>query len=76
MFICCFFQLHEAVEEAEEQRRQVQVAKKKAQRLTAEMQDTKLHLEEQMARNNELERKQRRYSIHEVQYMATAQNWC
>ncbi|XP_070204311.1 unconventional myosin-XVIIIa-like isoform X2 [Littorina saxatilis] len=53
--------LHEAVEEAEEQRRQVQVAKKKTQRLTAEMQDIKLHLEEQMARNNELERKQRRF---------------
>ncbi|XP_055861175.1 unconventional myosin-XVIIIa-like isoform X2 [Biomphalaria glabrata] len=53
--------LHEAVSEAEEQRRQVQVAKKKAQRLTTEMQDMKLHLEEQMARNNELERKQRRF---------------
>ncbi|KAK7474334.1 hypothetical protein BaRGS_00034382, partial [Batillaria attramentaria] len=53
--------LHEAVEEAEEQRRQVQVAKKKTQRLTAEMHDIKLHLEEQMARNNELERKQRRF---------------
>ncbi|KAH9524269.1 Unconventional myosin-XVIIIa [Bulinus truncatus] len=53
--------LHEAVSEAEEQRRQVQVAKKKAQRLTTEMQDMKLHLEEQMTRNNELERKQRRF---------------
>ncbi|XP_025090259.1 unconventional myosin-XVIIIa-like isoform X3 [Pomacea canaliculata] len=53
--------LQEAVEEAEEQRRQVQVAKKKAQRLAGEMQDIKLHLEEQMARNNELERKQRRF---------------
>ncbi|KAL8610894.1 hypothetical protein ACOMHN_056749 [Nucella lapillus] len=53
--------LHEAVEEAEEQRRQVQVGKKKTQRLTAEMQDIKRHLEEQMARNNELERKQRRF---------------
>ncbi|CAG5121919.1 unnamed protein product, partial [Candidula unifasciata] len=53
--------LHDAVAEAEEQRRQVQVAKKKVQRLTAEMQDLKLHLEEQMSRNNELERKQRRF---------------
>ncbi|CAG5131741.1 unnamed protein product, partial [Candidula unifasciata] len=53
--------LHDAVGEAEEQRRQVQVAKKKTQRLTAEMQDLKLHLEEQMSRNNELERKQRRF---------------
>ncbi|BFZ18652.1 hypothetical protein BsWGS_21691 [Bradybaena similaris] len=53
--------LHDAVAEAEEQRRQVQVAKKKVQRLTTEMQDLKLHLEEQMSRNNELERKQRRF---------------
>ncbi|XP_076453173.1 unconventional myosin-XVIIIa-like [Babylonia areolata] len=53
--------LHEAVEEAEEQRRQVQVSKKKTQRLTAEMQDMRRLLEEQMARNNELERKQRRF---------------
>ena len=60
LFVYCNLQLHEAVEEAEEQRRQVQLGKKKTQRLTAEMQDIKLHLEEQMARNNELERKQRR----------------
>ncbi|KAK6192213.1 hypothetical protein SNE40_003722 [Patella caerulea] len=53
--------LHDTVEEAEEQRRLVQVARKKAQRLTEEMQDTKLHLEERMSRNNELERKQRRF---------------
>ena len=58
-------QLHEAVAEAEEQRRQVQVAKKKAQRLATETQDTKLHLEEQMTRNNELERKQRRLVVAE-----------
>ena len=49
------------MEEAEEQRRLVQLSKKKVQRLTQEMQDMKLHLEEQMARNNELERKQRRF---------------
>ncbi|XP_046371611.2 unconventional myosin-XVIIIa-like isoform X3 [Haliotis rufescens] len=53
--------LHDAVEEAEEQRRLVQLTKKKVQRITQEMQDTKLHLEEQMTRNNELERKQRRF---------------
>lgn len=53
-------QLHEAIEDAEDQRRQLSAAKKKAQRLAAEMQDTKLHLEEQMSRNNDLERKQRR----------------
>lgn len=55
--------MHDAVAEAEEQRRQVQVSKKKSQRLTAEMQDLKLHLEEQMSRNNELERKQRRLVV-------------
>lgn len=54
-------QLHEAIEDAEDQRRQLSAAKKKAQRLAAEMQDTKLHLEEQMSRNNDLERKQRRW---------------
>lgn len=44
------------------ERRQLSAAKKKAQRLAAEMQDTKLHLEEQMSRNNDLERKQRRWA--------------
>lgn len=53
--------LHDANEEAEEQRRQLAASKKKASRLASEMQDTKLHLEEQMTRNNELERKQRRF---------------
>ncbi|XP_048747756.2 unconventional myosin-XVIIIa-like isoform X4 [Ostrea edulis] len=53
--------LHEAIEDAEDQRRQLSAAKKKTQRLAAEMQDTKLHLEEQMSRNNDLERKQRRF---------------
>lgn len=55
-------QLHEAIEDAEDQRRQLSAAKKKSQRLAAEMQDTKLHLEEQMSRNNDLERKQRRWA--------------
>lgn len=54
--------MHEAIEDAEDQRRQLSAAKKKAQRLAAEMQDTKLHLEEQMSRNNDLERKQRRWA--------------
>ena len=35
--------------------------KKKCQRLTAELQDTKLHLEGQQVRNHELEKKQRRF---------------
>ncbi|KAL5016328.1 hypothetical protein ScPMuIL_005917 [Solemya velum] len=53
--------IHEAMEDAEEQRRLVMAAKKKSQRLASEMQDMKLHLEEQMTRNNDLERKQRRF---------------
>ena len=53
--------LHDAIEDGEDQRRQLAASKKKAARLAAEMQDTKLHLEEQMTRNNELERKQRRF---------------
>ncbi|KAK3595793.1 hypothetical protein CHS0354_025430 [Potamilus streckersoni] len=53
--------LHEATEDAEEQRRQLLAAKKKVTKLMSEMQDSKHHLEEQMARNNDLERKQRRF---------------
>ncbi|XP_052072228.1 unconventional myosin-XVIIIa-like isoform X4 [Mytilus californianus] len=53
--------LHDAIEDGEDQRRLLAASKKKASRLAAEMQDTKLHLEEQMTRNNELERKQRRF---------------
>ncbi|TSM28205.1 Unconventional myosin-XVIIIa [Bagarius yarrelli] len=43
----------------EEIQRSLQQAKKKCQRLTAELQDTKLHLENQQSRNHELEKKQR-----------------
>ncbi|KAL0182934.1 hypothetical protein M9458_022309, partial [Cirrhinus mrigala] len=43
----------------EESQRSVQQLKKKCQRLAAELQDTKLHLENQEGRNHELERKQR-----------------
>lgn len=39
----------------------MQQLKKKCQRLTAELQDTKLHLEGQQVRNHELEKKQRRW---------------
>ncbi|XP_052800270.1 unconventional myosin-XVIIIa-like isoform X12 [Mya arenaria] len=53
--------LHEALEDSDDIRRQLAAAKKKAQKLMLEMQDSKLHLEEQMARNNDLERKQRRF---------------
>lgn len=44
----------------EESQRNIQQLKKKAQRLTAELQDTKLHLEGQQSRNHDLEKKQRK----------------
>lgn len=47
----------------EESQRNIQQLKKKAQRLTAELQDTKLHLEGQQSRNHDLEKKQRK-SVH------------
>ncbi|XP_047661074.1 unconventional myosin-XVIIIa isoform X4 [Tachysurus fulvidraco] len=47
----------------EETQRSVQQAKKKCQRLMAELQDTKLHLENQQSRNHELEKKQRKFDL-------------
>lgn len=45
----------------EELQRNIQQLKKKAQRLTSELQDTKLHLEGQQSRNHDLEKKQRKF---------------
>ncbi|CAL8350260.1 unnamed protein product [Lota lota] len=45
----------------EESQRTGQQLKKKLQRLTAELQDTKLHLEGQQSRNHDLEKKQRKF---------------
>ncbi|XP_055736437.1 unconventional myosin-XVIIIa-like isoform X10 [Salvelinus fontinalis] len=45
----------------EEVQRTAQQLKKKCQRLTAELQDTKLHLEGQQSRNHDLEKKQRKF---------------
>ncbi|XP_072312347.1 unconventional myosin-XVIIIa isoform X4 [Eucyclogobius newberryi] len=45
----------------EEAQRSVQQLKKKAQKLTSELQDTKLHLEGQQSRNHDLEKKQRKF---------------
>ncbi|XP_066294954.1 unconventional myosin-XVIIIa-like isoform X7 [Branchiostoma lanceolatum] len=61
--------LAEALEDAEEQQRQVSSLKKKSQRLTAEMQDMKLHLETQQERNSQLEKKQRKFDhdVHIIQ---------
>ena len=53
-------QLGEVMAEDEEHQRQVGNLKKKTQRLNADMQDIKLHLEEQISRNSELEKKQRK----------------
>ncbi|XP_052611847.1 unconventional myosin-XVIIIa isoform X11 [Peromyscus californicus insignis] len=47
--------------DSDESQRTLQQLKKKCQRLTAELQDTKLHLEGQQVRNHELEKKQRRF---------------
>ena len=54
------FQLSEALNDNEEQKRQVQNLKRKSQRLNSDMQDIKLHLEEQVTRNSDLEKKQRK----------------
>ncbi|XP_065116670.1 unconventional myosin-XVIIIa isoform X7 [Paramisgurnus dabryanus] len=51
----------------EESQRSVQQLKKKCQRLAAELQDTKLHLENQEGRNHELERKQRKFDVEQNQ---------
>ncbi|XP_077098257.1 unconventional myosin-XVIIIa isoform X5 [Siphateles boraxobius] len=51
----------------EESQRSVQQLKKKCQRLAAELQDAKLHLENQEGRNHELERKQRKFDVEKNQ---------
>uniref|UniRef100_A0A4W4HQ72 Myosin XVIIIAb n=1 Tax=Electrophorus electricus TaxID=8005 RepID=A0A4W4HQ72_ELEEL len=51
----------------EEVQRVAQQLKKKCQRLTAELQDTKLHLEGQQSRNHELEKKQRKFDLEQSQ---------
>lgn len=53
-------QLADLQADNEECQRALHQLKKKCQRLTAELQDTKLHLEGQQGRNHELEKKQRR----------------
>ncbi|XP_060744371.1 unconventional myosin-XVIIIa isoform X3 [Tachysurus vachellii] len=51
----------------EEMQRVAQQLKKKCQKLTAELQDTKLHLEGQQSRNHELEKKQRKFDSEQSQ---------
>ncbi|XP_072286601.1 unconventional myosin-XVIIIa isoform X2 [Pyxicephalus adspersus] len=57
----------------EETQRTLQQLKKKCQRLTAELQDTKLHLEGHQGRNHELEKKQRRFDSELAQAQEEAQ---
>ncbi|XP_052366993.1 unconventional myosin-XVIIIa-like [Oncorhynchus keta] len=49
----------------DEVQRSVQQLKKKCSRLTAELQDTKLHLEGQQSRNHDLEKKQRKFDFEQ-----------
>ncbi|XP_045080293.1 unconventional myosin-XVIIIa isoform X3 [Coregonus clupeaformis] len=51
----------------DEVQRSVQQLKKKCSRLTAELQDTKLHLEGQQSRNHDLEKKQRKFDLEQNQ---------
>lgn len=58
--LCACLQLAEAQTDSEDVQRSVQQLKKKCQKLTAELQDTKLHLEGLQSRNHDLEKKQRK----------------
>ncbi|XP_068614961.1 unconventional myosin-XVIIIa-like [Brachionichthys hirsutus] len=57
----------------EDVQRSVQQLKKKSQKLTAELQDTKLHLEGLQSRNHDLEKKQRKYDLEQNQAQAEVQ---
>ncbi|XP_063812000.1 unconventional myosin-XVIIIa isoform X13 [Pseudophryne corroboree] len=57
----------------EETQRTLQQLKKKCQRLTSELQDTKLHLEGHQGRNHDLEKKQRRFDSELAQAQEEAQ---
>ncbi|XP_056415021.1 unconventional myosin-XVIIIa isoform X2 [Hyla sarda] len=57
----------------DESQRTLQQLKKKCQRLTSELQDTKLHLEGHQGRNHDLEKKQRRFDTELAQAQEEAQ---
>uniref|UniRef100_A0AAX7V4T0 Myosin XVIIIAa n=1 Tax=Astatotilapia calliptera TaxID=8154 RepID=A0AAX7V4T0_ASTCA len=57
----------------EDLQRSVQQLKKKCQKLTAELQDTKLHLEGLQSRNHDLEKKQRKFDLEQNQAQAEVQ---
>ncbi|XP_036975876.1 unconventional myosin-XVIIIa isoform X2 [Acanthopagrus latus] len=57
----------------EDVQRSVQQLKKKCQKMTAELQDTKLHLEGLQSRNHDLEKKQRKFDLEQNQSQAEVQ---
>ncbi|XP_038565159.1 unconventional myosin-XVIIIa-like isoform X5 [Micropterus salmoides] len=57
----------------EDVQRSVQQLKKKCQKLTAELEDTKLHLEGLQSRNHDLEKKQRKFDLEQNQAQAEVQ---
>ena len=61
LFLNLNFQLADAYEEVEEQRQVVGQWKRKAQKMTNEMNDLRMLLDEQNSRNNLLEKKQRKF---------------
>ena len=61
IFLFSFQKLNDAYEEVDEQRQVVAQWKRKTQKATGELNDTKLLLEEQTSRNTLLEKKQRKF---------------
>ncbi|XP_069002915.1 unconventional myosin-XVIIIa-like isoform X1 [Embiotoca jacksoni] len=59
--------------DSEDVQRSVQQLKKKCQKLTAELQDTKLHLEGLQSRNHDLEKKQRKFDLEQNQAQGEVQ---
>ncbi|XP_033101042.1 unconventional myosin-XVIIIa-like [Anneissia japonica] len=62
-------QLVESNRDIDDYKKQIQTLKKKSQKQMQEHQDLHLHLESQQARNNELEKKQRKFDneLHKIQ---------
>lgn len=61
VFVCVWMlQLADLQTDNEDVQRSVQQLKKKCQKLTAELQDTRLYLEGLQSRNHDLEKKQRK----------------
>eukprot|EP00066_Takifugu_rubripes_P020687 XP_011609953.1 PREDICTED: unconventional myosin-XVIIIa-like [Takifugu rubripes] len=65
--------LADAQADNEDMQRSVQQLKKKCKKLTAELQDTKLHLEGLHSRNHDLEKKQRKFDLEQNQAQAEVQ---